>query len=118
MSDTQETKGDVPLGKLTDVDVVVKDAFPPSELSQVPSCEGDSVVAAPPVLTAREEARLWRKIDWHIMPILTMMYLFSFVDRGNIGASLSCAFYYPSALGLPLSPQEMRSSKDSSPSST
>ncbi|KAM5545340.1 hypothetical protein V8D89_000953 [Ganoderma adspersum] len=85
MSATQETKGDVHLGKLTDIDVMVKDAIPPSELSQVPSCEKESVFTAPPVLTAQEEARLWRKIDWHIMPILTMMYLFSFVDRGNIG---------------------------------
>ena len=34
----------------------------------------------------REERRLWRKIDWHIMPIVTVMYLCSFVDRSNIGA--------------------------------
>ncbi|KAI0708286.1 MFS general substrate transporter [Earliella scabrosa] len=40
---------------------------------------------APPVLSEEEERRLWRKIDWHIMPIVTVMYLCSFVDRSNIG---------------------------------
>ena len=39
----------------------------------------------PPVLSEEEERRLWRKIDWHIMPIVTVMYLCSFVDRSNIG---------------------------------
>ncbi|RPD60526.1 MFS general substrate transporter [Lentinus tigrinus ALCF2SS1-6] len=36
-------------------------------------------------MTEEEEKRLWRKIDWHIMPIITIMYLSSFVDRSNIG---------------------------------
>ncbi|KAM5545341.1 hypothetical protein V8D89_000954, partial [Ganoderma adspersum] len=39
----------------------------------------------PPALTPEEERRLWRKIDWHIVPIITIMYLCSFVDRSNIG---------------------------------
>ncbi len=39
----------------------------------------------PPVYTAEQEARLWRKIDIRFMPIVTMMYLCSFLDRGNIG---------------------------------
>lgn len=87
MSDKRETKDDTSSDKLTGVDVSVKDADPPSELSQVPPYGGDGTLPAPPVLTPQEEARLWRKIDLRIMPILTMMYLFSFVDRGNIGAS-------------------------------
>ncbi len=86
MSDAHETKDDAHSNKLTDVDVVVKGASPPSELSQVPPYEEEITFPPPPVLTPEEEARLWRKIDWRIMPILTMMYLFSFVDRGNIGA--------------------------------
>ena len=45
---------------------------------------------APPVLSEEEERRLWRKIDWHIMPIVTVMYLCSFVDRSNIGACARC----------------------------
>ncbi|KAI0767792.1 MFS general substrate transporter [Fomes fomentarius] len=39
----------------------------------------------PPVYTAEQEARLWRKIDIRFMPIVTLMYLCSFLDRGNIG---------------------------------
>lgn len=32
-----------------------------------------------------EETRLLRKIDLHVLPILTLLYLFSFLDRSNIG---------------------------------
>lgn len=39
----------------------------------------------PASLTAEEEKRLWRKVDTRILPILTIMYLCSFLDRGNIG---------------------------------
>ncbi|KAI0340965.1 MFS general substrate transporter [Trametopsis cervina] len=39
----------------------------------------------PPKLTPEEEKKLYRKIDLWLMPILTIMYLASFLDRGNIG---------------------------------
>ena len=42
---------------------------------------------AVPDLTQQEERRLWRKVDMRLMPIMTVMYLCSFVDRGNIGTS-------------------------------
>lgn len=29
--------------------------------------------------------RLVRKIDWHILPVLVVLYLLSFLDRTNIG---------------------------------
>lgn len=32
-------------------------------------------------------ARLRRKIDWHLLPLLSLMYLFSFLDRVNIGTA-------------------------------
>ncbi|KAF2667736.1 MFS general substrate transporter [Microthyrium microscopicum] len=32
-----------------------------------------------------DEKKLLRKIDWHIIPILTLLYLLSFIDRANIG---------------------------------
>ncbi|KAF4594385.1 hypothetical protein EYR40_009189 [Pleurotus pulmonarius] len=38
-----------------------------------------------PTLTAAQQKKLWRKIDARLMPILCLMYLFSFLDRGNIG---------------------------------
>lgn len=44
---------------------------------------GDSILPPPPQLTAEEEKRLWRKIDYRLMPILTLMYLCSFLDRGE-----------------------------------
>jgi hypothetical protein len=36
----------------------------------------------PPILTPEEEARAWRKVDMRLMPILALLYLFSFLDRG------------------------------------
>ncbi|KAF7328267.1 putative transporter C11D3.18C [Mycena venus] len=46
---------------------------------------GESTLPPPPTLSAEEERKLWRKIDLRLMPILTLMYLMSFLDRGNIG---------------------------------
>ncbi|KAM5545391.1 hypothetical protein V8D89_001004 [Ganoderma adspersum] len=46
---------------------------------------GDDTLPPPPTLSAEEEKRLWRKVDMRLMPILTLMYLCSFLDRGNIG---------------------------------
>ncbi|KAJ7739084.1 MFS general substrate transporter [Mycena maculata] len=46
---------------------------------------GDSTLPPPPTLSTEEERKLWRKIDLKLVPILTLMYLASFLDRGNIG---------------------------------
>ncbi|KAJ7213290.1 major facilitator superfamily domain-containing protein [Mycena rebaudengoi] len=35
--------------------------------------------------TQIDEARLFRKLDWRILPIVTLLYLLSFIDRTNIG---------------------------------
>ncbi|SCV67643.1 BQ2448_5254 [Microbotryum intermedium] len=41
--------------------------------------------------TPEEEAKLYRQVDWRILPILALLYLSSFMDRGAIGnARLSC----------------------------
>ena len=37
----------------------------------------------PPNLTPEQEKRLYRKIDLRLMPILTLMYLCSFLDRSK-----------------------------------
>lgn len=42
---------------------------------------GESSLPPPPVLTPEEEAKLWRKIDLRLMPILSLLYLFSFLGR-------------------------------------
>ncbi|KAJ7723568.1 MFS general substrate transporter [Mycena metata] len=46
---------------------------------------GESTLPPPPTLTAAEERKLWRKVDLRLMAILSLLYLFSFLDRGNIG---------------------------------
>ncbi|KAJ6521970.1 MFS general substrate transporter [Mycena vulgaris] len=46
---------------------------------------GESSLPPPPSLSAEEERKLWQKIDLRLMPILSLMYLLSFLDRGNIG---------------------------------
>lgn len=32
-----------------------------------------------------DERRVLRKIDWHVVPWLAVLYLLNFLDRGNIG---------------------------------
>ncbi|KAG8957827.1 hypothetical protein FRC05_009567, partial [Tulasnella sp. 425] len=32
-----------------------------------------------------EEAALVRKLDWRIMPLVTILYLSNFIDRTNVG---------------------------------
>ncbi|VDB96701.1 unnamed protein product [Peniophora sp. CBMAI 1063] len=46
---------------------------------------GDSTLPPPPILTPVQEKALYHKVDMRVMPMLTIMYLFSFLDRGNIG---------------------------------
>lgn len=42
--------------------------------------------APPHMFSAEEEKRLWRKVDLRLMPILAIMYLLSFMDRGMLGS--------------------------------
>lgn len=32
-----------------------------------------------------DERKLMRRIDWHVVPWLAVLYLLNFLDRGNIG---------------------------------
>ncbi|KAF8184699.1 MFS general substrate transporter [Pholiota molesta] len=43
----------------------------------------ESSLPPPPTLTEEQERKLWRKVDLRLMPILSLMYLLSFLDRGN-----------------------------------
>lgn len=36
-------------------------------------------------LDAKAEKRMYRKMDWRLLPILALLYLVAFLDRGNIG---------------------------------
>ncbi|KAF8055359.1 MFS general substrate transporter [Lyophyllum atratum] len=44
---------------------------------------GEKSLPPPPTLTEVEEKKLWRKVDARLMPILALLYLLSFIDRGN-----------------------------------
>ena len=88
MTHSLENSKTIPaLEKDLGVELAVEDVSLPLEPSHIVSYSGDKALSPPPVLTREEEKRLWRKIDWHIVPIITIMYLCSFVDRSNIGAS-------------------------------
>ena len=39
-----------------------------------------------------DERRLMRKIDWHVVPWLAVLYLLNFLDRGSIGNAKVCTF--------------------------
>lgn len=43
---------------------------------------GENSLPPPPTLNEAQEKRLWRKIDGRLMPILALLYLVSFIDRG------------------------------------
>ncbi|KAH7921928.1 MFS general substrate transporter [Leucogyrophana mollusca] len=55
------------------------------DLKEVYSDTASDANTPPVVLSEEEEKRLWRKVDLRILPILSLMYLLSFLDRGNIG---------------------------------
>lgn len=67
---------------------------------------GEETLPPPPELDAEQQKALYRKIDLRLMPILTLMYLCSFLDRGNIGA-----YYFdePARAYVDLPLQETRS---------
>lgn len=59
------------------------------EVASTDSAAGEGAVKPPSrMFTPDEENKLYRKLDWHLMPILTLLYLLSFMDRGNIGKYL------------------------------
>ncbi|KAK5044619.1 hypothetical protein LTR84_010633 [Exophiala bonariae] len=44
-----------------------------------------NAVYQPDPIDPASEARVRRKLDWRLMPILTLIYLFAFIDRSNAG---------------------------------
>lgn len=42
----------------------------------------DDVPPSPPVLSPEEQRRVWRKIDKRILPVLSLMYMCCYLDRG------------------------------------
>ncbi|KAI6045450.1 MFS general substrate transporter [Pisolithus marmoratus] len=54
--------------------------FGPPSLRHVSDAQESGQVSLGP----ERERKLWRKIDLHLMPIFTLIYLFSFMDRGDL----------------------------------
>ncbi|KHN95573.1 Major facilitator superfamily domain, general substrate transporter [Metarhizium album ARSEF 1941] len=50
------------------------------------------------VLSEAEAARLLRKIDWHVLPMLFLIYVVAFLDRSNVSNALTMSM--PKELGL------------------
>lgn len=42
-----------------------------------------------PPLTAREEKKLLRRIDWHLLPLLSIMYVVKTIDAANVSPTIS-----------------------------
>ena len=59
------------------------------------SSDGEFIVECPPHTT---EAALLRRIDWHVVPCLCVLYLLAFIDRVNVANSR--AFGLEDDLGL------------------
>lgn len=59
--------------------------------SEIEKVDGDEKGAEPEVFNADvdvsgvDERKLMRKLDWHLIPWLSFLYLLSFLDRTSIG---------------------------------
>lgn len=47
--------------------------------------KGDPYSEANITWTEEEETRVRHKLDWQIVPLVTLLYLLCFLDRANIG---------------------------------
>ena len=56
------------------------------------------------ILTSEQERKLWQKIDVRLLPIISLMYLLSFMDRGgyftNVCSSECGCPYYPQEISV------------------
>ena len=56
------------------------------------------------ILTSEQERKLWQKIDVRLLPVISLMYLLSFMDRGgyftNVCSSECGCPYYPQEISV------------------
>lgn len=78
-----EERGGDEVGSPTKLDPEKGPAEYLEQTSEVLDFGGDATLPSPPTLTEEEEEALYRKIDLRLMPILSVMYLCSFLDRGE-----------------------------------
>ncbi|KIJ14032.1 hypothetical protein PAXINDRAFT_116542 [Paxillus involutus ATCC 200175] len=93
----------------------------PAQTKELHSSKEETEHSIAPAITAAQETKLWRKIDLRLLPMITLMYLLSFMDRGNAkldglttqlkltGNKFNIALlaprlhFYPSDIDVPLS---------------
>jgi hypothetical protein len=46
------------------------------------------------LLTAEEEKKLLRRIDWHLMPLCSLIFLFKNLDSDNVGLLFCCIIHW------------------------
>lgn len=55
------------------------------EVPSFSSCSYPVLTLPQPVFDEHETKKILRKIDFRLLPVLTLLYLLAFLDRGNIG---------------------------------
>ncbi|KAH7109889.1 major facilitator superfamily domain-containing protein [Dendryphion nanum] len=78
--------------KSTNNAMLVEDIVHPPQVQEASSVELDALdkteayqEGASQGFTLEEQNRIMRKVDWRVVPLLTFLYLVSFIDRSNIG---------------------------------
>ncbi|KAL7894418.1 major facilitator superfamily domain-containing protein [Trichoderma sp. TUCIM 5745] len=62
------------------MDALEKDDFSKEEHPSIEQLE-----TYQPPFTPKEQKKILRKVDWRLVPLLSFLYLVSFIDRGNLG---------------------------------
>jgi hypothetical protein len=55
----------------------------PATSEDVENLELAAIIVDIPAYSPEEQTKILRKIDYRLIPLLTSLYLFSFLDRGN-----------------------------------
>ena len=60
-------------------------------IEEAVSIDGPKLYRPDVDVSSIDERKLMRRIDWHVVPWLAVLYLLNFLDRGNIGNARVCA---------------------------
>lgn len=75
---SEEPKVDNVEGFTTDTHIVCHS-------SSMPILDHTDLIVRQALNDAGETKKIIRKIDWHLLPPLTLLYILAFIDRANIG---------------------------------
>jgi hypothetical protein len=79
------TTDQLPVPEKGNVHYVNRNGNEPSEIFEelIPGYDA-TLMRARATLSAAEEKRLLRRIDWHLIPLLAVMYMLKSVDYSNV----------------------------------